>query len=304
MSVKRKGLTVVACLLRTAVATGPSLSLLAQGPAPSARPIVALDAGSRTLTPPPPFDQEFLLKIPKIGAFCARRVLVGLATPPLESGVTFIGDPKQDLPRRDDIGNRCEGDVHFLVAPLDPNRRYLIKIEYVNAAENHRLDSLAMVTVARADLTAHFDADLGGIWAPRPGPALVAMSSNLHFYFVPINKSETISNRNDSIRDWVFKRFSIFAGLSAVRLISGSPIENRVTNGNPVIGIGLKPRFSSTSRRFDFFRLTAGFLYYAQKDPNPIVTTKHPKKAPFIGLTGDVEIEKVLAPLGALLGLK
>lgn len=167
--------------------------------------------------------------------------------------------------------------------------------------------SSAMVNVigtAAANLTNHFDTDFGIVWSPRPGPAYVGAGSNVHFYFVPINKSESLENRRPTLRDQVLKRLSVFAGLAFVKLHASESVENRSEFGNFVTGVGLRPRFSGPLRRLDFFRLNGGVMYFHQTNSNPLITELSDAHAPFVSVTGDLDLRTVLGPLAALLGIR
>lgn len=296
------------------IAVLPTDALTQSASKTNVRPIVTLDVAG--VSPAPPFDQTFVLRIPVKGNKCAHSVLYAEATRNVGSGAHFATSDVDSSVAMQFLTTFCDEASFFLVKPLAPNKRYLFRvlIDTKSVVESvlgrttswmrPASDTTDFLVDLSADLTTHFDADFGVIWTPRPGPQLVAFGSNVHLYFVPINKSESVNNRNDTWRDQIFKRVSVLVGLAAVQIASGALVENRTKAGNPLVGIGFKPRFAGSARRFDFFRLNAGVLFFSQKDPNPLVGEMRKKVAPFLSLTGDVEIQKLLSNLGGLIGAK
>lgn len=181
---------------------------------------------------------------------------------------------------------------------------------YIRPIKDHATkDSVVVETrnifvETHADFANHFDTDFGVFMTHHnPGPGYIGAGTNVHFYLSAVNKKER-GFRRTSLRDQLFKRVSLFAGLSFVTLQAKEEVKNRYDVGNPLFGLGIKPRFRGRGEYWNFFGLNAGLVYFQQDAANPLVTDGKIKHAPFVSITGDITLKELLGPLATLLGVK
>jgi hypothetical protein len=304
------------------------------------RSIIRANLAARTLESVPPFDQHFALAV-KWPANTQRIIMKYCrGDSPCQSTLAELQQPAENGVRGDDavflippLRPNQKYTFEFTLIPLKAQARVQTT---VTSQTNHvertarsghapetthlrtvKTDSIlpgpqddstpvmvSLVAEAHADLRRHFDTDFGVIWSPRPGPAYMGAGSNVHFYLTPINKDETRLDRRRNLRDQVLKRVSLFAGLSFVTLRTSESVENRYELGNPVWGVGIRPRFGGNAKRLDFFRVNAGMVYFKQRHANPLVEELANAQAPFVSVTGDIDLRSVLTPLAGLLGIR
>jgi hypothetical protein len=193
----------------------------------------------------------------------------------------------------------------FAIAPLPPNRSYifdfvLYRDSIVERGPTRRdtlkvqIDSLRLAQAPHPDLTNHFDLDAGAVRSNRLQYTGVVM--NFHYYAVPINNNECPENYRG--RNRLLKRVSVFAGMSVLKIHSVENVEPLFASGTPVVGIGLARLPGLGPVRID-----GGYVFVKRKDANPLVDRKHTRADPFVGLTVDFQLRKVLGPLAGLVGL-
>ena len=96
----------------------------------------------------------------------------------------------------------------------------------------------------------------------------------------------------------LLRQVSVFAGMSVLKIHSVEDVNPLVGAGSPVVGIGVARIPGLPPLGFN-----AGYVFVKQKDPNPLVSRDHTRADPFVSLTVDFELRKVLGPLAGLLGL-
>jgi hypothetical protein len=88
---------------------------------------------------------------------------------------------------------------------------------------------------------------------------------------------------------------------------SREEVTSPIALGAPIAGVGLRspfywPYWLSTGRwLLQNMRLNAGFIWFDQEDPNPLVDRKLTKFDAFASLTLDVDYKAILGPLGNLI---
>lgn len=166
---------------------------------------------------------------------------------------------------------------------------------------------IEVVGAAPSSFVHHVHQDFGFVWAPKAD--YFGAASTLHFYAVPVNKMALPQGLE------LEKRISLFVGIVFQKLFApGSdifhpsrddkPVENLLSIGSPVVGIGIRPGFGSTGRyiwqKVVGFRLNFGLVFFNQTDANPLVNEKRLKAAYTINVTYDIELQKLLKPLTGL----
>lgn len=253
---------------------------------------------SLRLVPPafdsaPPFDQRFSIVVTVPAGVTAVTMRYGPAG-------QALGDP---VTRRTaefyQVGTREQ--VAFPVEPLDADKAYRFRFEFEPSGG---AEPVEITATAAASYRNHFDTDFGVLWSPRPGPAFTGASTNVHFFFVPINPAENPKTYR-GISENVWKRLSVFAGLTVIRFASSEEVANLYEPGNLVAGVGVRPQMSGRGERFvNFLRLNAGWIVFRQDDPNPLVDEGYVKASPVFGLTANLQVSDVLAPIAAILGIR
>ncbi|MEM1095523.1 MAG: hypothetical protein AAGJ10_13060 [Bacteroidota bacterium] len=162
----------------------------------------------------------------------------------------------------------------------------------------------------KAAWTDHFVSDVGTLYAPKAG-YYFGLYTGLHLHLVPVKRDAELHGFDP------LKRFSVFTGLVVTNLggPSDNPVINRTAIGNPVVGAGFRaPFFWRTKRDLDtstphylwyqqifmYSRINAGWLFYAQDDPNPLVTKNRNRADFFVSLTVDFKPQTILGPLAGL----
>ncbi|HET7463859.1 MAG TPA: hypothetical protein VFJ82_21565 [Longimicrobium sp.] len=249
-------------------------------------------------------------------------------------------DPRAGL----DDSTRALQTSFAVVLPrtLRPNRNYLFEIKLYDAKDNDRIrlpafdpkqprtectalsemrdslrgivlltDSFTVRGQTPTDYKQRFDNDIGLVRSERF--QYVGFVSNLHYYFVPINKNEDLADPNLSHSQQFLRRFSLMAGLSLARVSSNANVDNVFGIGTPMVGVGLRgplywPSVTPKSDQFRSFfqpmRLNAGIIWFKQKDANPLVAEMHTKRDFFVSVTADVGLKTVLGPFAGFFGSK
>jgi hypothetical protein len=259
----------------------------------------------------PPFDEPFLIRV---------------VTPDVANTVQLRWGPTQrDLPKRggarprtyqmssptvvrsraDTIRALKEGKHVFEVDRLDPYRTYMFVLEYLDG-QTPRSNVIAadtVITTTNASYKDRFDLDFGVGWSPRPGPRFLGGTSNVHIYAVPINPREDPADYEGLENVW--KRVSLFAGLTLVRFDAKDEVTDLFTLGNLTTGLAFRLQVPNGRADFlNFFRLHGGAMVFRQDDPNPTVTRLKVKASPLVGLGMDFEVKDFIGPLVGIFGLK
>lgn len=301
--------TVVLLLLLA----GTAASLPAQRGCDSAavlRPTVNADLAARSFKEPVPFNIGFTLKVPfptMTGGFTLDSMVLERGAPVLVGNQFILADPIREgkaWPSRQPVnGTGAEFDIERLT----PNqtqffdfRLFASRVDTVHPGgrgvrpQTVRRDTVRTVRIAarpKKDVTNHFDADVALVGSSRA--EYVGVGTNLHAYAMPINRAECAAEYSGW--DHVFKRVSLFAGVSVVKLDSEADVSHLYAGGTPMFGLGFNrlPHLGP-------LRVNAGVVVLRQKDANPLVSTTHDVWDPFLSASFDVEFKTLLAPLTAL----
>lgn len=129
-----------------------------------------------------------------------------------------------------------------------------------------------------------------------PGYSQLFIYEGVNFYFMPVNKDAPLSYFKKT-RYWWLKRLSVHLGLTQnlikvdnkryVPLIDGV--------GSLIVGTGL--RFNR------IMRINAGYMFFYEKDNNPLKDEKHFTALPQFSLTFDINIAKALGGFGRRLNI-
>jgi hypothetical protein len=269
-----------------------------------ARSSVTADLATQQWTGSFPFDEVFTLRlaIPELEPVSPRMNEIRLAYGPAreESHTASDGTVTRDLVMAEPIdrdvvpltGPVKVKEVFFTVGPLDPSRVYLFDFQLFS--DTTRRASVRMAAASRPDVTSHFDLDAGVLRSNRL--QYTGMVIDAHYYLVPVNNNECPDNYRGA--EEILKRVSLFAGISVLRLSSKDNVHNFFERGAPAIGIGLN--------RLPYLgpvRINGGLLFVKQDHANPLVSERVTKADPFVSVTVDFELRRVLGPLAGLFGL-
>lgn len=259
------------------------------------RPAVKLDLSRKAFDPALPFGEGFQLT----GQIPEEVYRVSLRYGPTsvdEAGrrsTVFVSE--YTFPRSDVIQQQ---EFAFHIRPLRANRDYLFELNFhkESTRDSTRKDTLTdkveIIARARASLANHFDSDIGLMNSFRAG--YWGLVTNAHLHVVPVNKNEELGNRPALER--LAKRLSVFGGLALHKFGADDDVEPFWDVGSPVAGLGLRGIAG-----LDGLRVNGGIVWVKQEDTNPLVSERHTKRDGFVSVTGDVEIQKLLGPLLAIL---
>lgn len=167
-------------------------------------------------------------------------------------------------------------------------------------------DSFSVRGETPTDYKQRFDNDVGIVHTDRFG--YTGFVSDLHYYFTPINKNEDLGDPELGLGGQLVRRVSVMAGL-AVKLDSRSEVDNVLSFGTPMAGIGIrgplywpstKPHSPQYRSFFQPMRLNVGIIWFKQKDANPLSSATHIKRDLFVSLTADVALKTVLGPFASV----
>lgn len=154
---------------------------------------------------------------------------------------------------------------------------------------------------ARAPFTSHFNTDFGVMHAP--GANYWGITSALHFYpFSPINKKSDLMQFS-GLQRWG-QRISVFAGLSFQEIASERNVENVLSIGTPIIGIGIRgfPYIRRSDNAYyrriaQPIRINFGLVWFNQDIANPLVNEKKLVADFFFSTTVDTDLLGILGPI-------
>lgn len=251
--------------------------------------VVEFDPATDRMTAALPFGERFLLKLPVPDGVVAVAVAYGETT---KVGVLLVDLPVVDV----GTGPLETGNVSFEIPPLDPRKEYRFNVTYRDSVTvpgsltvKRARESVREVTgKASASGIDHLVTDLGFLRTNRA--SYWGAVTSVHVYGVPINKSESLSFSDLAF----FRRVSGLVGLSIVEFDSDADVEKFFPAGSPVLGMGVRIN--------RVIRVSTGFMFFRQTDPNPLVDKKYTKADHFVSLSLDVDYKALLGPVGAVLG--
>lgn len=134
-----------------------------------------------------------------------------------------------------------------------------------------------------------------------PGYEQLFFYEGVNFYFAPVNKDAPLSTfplRGTSFREWISKRFSLHFGLTQSLIEVGNkryaPLLKGL-NSSLLAGVGLRIN--------RIVRLNVGYIFFYEKDNNPIVDNNHFTAMPQVSVTFDLNVGKALGGLGKKIGI-
>lgn len=134
-----------------------------------------------------------------------------------------------------------------------------------------------------------------------PGYEQLFFYEGVNFYFAPVNKDAPLSTfplRGASFREWISKRFSLHFGLTQSLIEVGNkryaPLLKGL-NSSLLAGVGLRIN--------RIVRLNMGYIFFYEKDNNPIVDQHHFTAMPQVSVTFDLNVGKALGGLGKRIGI-
>lgn len=134
-----------------------------------------------------------------------------------------------------------------------------------------------------------------------PGYEQLFFYEGVNFYFAPVNKDAPLSNfslKRASFREWLSKRFSLHFGLTQSLIEVGNkryaPLLKGL-NSSLLAGVGLRIN--------RLVRLNLGYIFFYEKDNNPIVDNNHFTAMPQVAITFDLNVGKALGGLGKRIGI-
>lgn len=288
--------TCLSCLLPTGTLTAQKSA--DASPSPSGALVVKLDPASGTFDKALPFDEDFYVVVPgdhysvvELSYGYLKHRQTGDVYEPIASRLVLSGN---------DLRVRGAG---FKIGRLLGNRR----LRFTFVATEGRDTTATIVAEGRTATTFrdYFRTDLGVVYAPRllsngsDWPHYVGGASTVHIYLVPINDEENA----EQIRDWgnVWKRVSLTAGLVLFDIRSDVPIDHSFSTGSPTLGLSVRPLLPRHFVFLNAFYLNAGYMFFQQKDANPLITSEHRKHTTFLGVAVGIDWKDVFGPLTALL---
>lgn len=288
------------------------------------RPTVNADLAARRFKEPVPFNIGFTLLVPfpeMTGGFRLDSMTLHRGLPGEVDGQLGIAAPIRVGVASPAKASVKGGGAEFDIGPLRPNERQFfdftlygtrvdtipipvagapvppltipMRIDTVPARDTVVAEKRLVRISARPkkDISNHFDADLAVVGSSRA--EYIGVGTNVHGYAMPINRAECTSQ----YRGWdhLFKRVSLFAGVSVVELDSEADVSHLYASGTPMFGLGFN--------RLPYLgplRVNAGVILLRQQDANPLVSDTHDVWDPFLAASFDVELKNLLAPLAAL----
>jgi len=171
--------------------------------------------------------------------------------------------------------------------------RFLVE-EFPNVLSNSFLLNTYLLksrpTIITASENPYISLDLGISYAPALRSAFLYAGAN--FYFVPVNKKAPLSTFKN--RDKFWKRFCLLVGITTSGVEEGNT-KNLFSGGSIVLGAGW--------RMTDVIKLNGGYLFFKQKDENPLVNQDRKKATGFASISFDINIKSVIGKqLGELFG--
>jgi len=137
--------------------------------------------------------------------------------------------------------------------------------------------------------------DFGFSYAP--GYEQLFFYEGVNFYFAPVNKDAPLRNFT-SFRDIIGQRLSIHFGITQSLI----DVENKRyaplfkgLNSSLLAGFGVRIN--------RIVRLNYGYVFFYEKDNNPVIDKKHFTAMPQVALTFDLNIAKALGGLGKRIGI-
>lgn len=271
----------------------------AQG-SPRAIPLVNIEKGTLEIATPLPFDVPFHLRVPLVATVDSVRLTIAEA-----GGVTPV-----HVARMVTTSSFFAAHAVFRVPRLEPNRRFDIRVELcgsdttgsgtphswcaagktMTSGGKAYTDIIAVVASTTAGWSTHFDTDVGVFRSAEA--EYWGAAYNMNVYARPINKNEVLDRTGTT--NQLFKRTSLTVGLSLFEFRSGAVVQPFWTVGSPKVGLSL--------RVLGPMRIGAGFVFFRQEDPNPLVTRTTSRRDGFLSLDADIEVRSVLGPLAAIFG--
>lgn len=129
-----------------------------------------------------------------------------------------------------------------------------------------------------------------------PGYEQLFIYEGVNFYFMPVNKDAPLSNFCKR-RYWWLKRLSIHLGLTQnlIKVENNRYVPLIDGIGSLLIGAGLRIN--------RIMRINAGYMFFYEKDNNPLKDEKHFTALPQFSFTFDINIAKALGSFGTRLKL-
>jgi hypothetical protein len=185
------------------------------------------------------------------------------------------------------------------IRPLEANQPYLFRFvlwhfdkDSVTSHVDTLRETIRIVAVPRATLANHFDADFGVMHSGRTG--YWAVVTDAHYYLVPINKNEDLSELDPISR--LQRRLSVFAGLAVQEIAATRDVHSLWDGvGSPVLGVGYRGFLG-----LEPLRLNSGVVFYQVK-PDPESEDLRKQRDLFVSMTADFDLKSIVAPLAALL---
>lgn len=201
--------------------------------------------------------------------------------------------------RREQLAKDVQKVREKLFFHIDWLRKLHAKLEQRQEAIDRLVDQLALeletqvallgTTVGDYETRASFyiSADVGVGFAPDVEEMFTYFGTNI--YFRPVNKKAPLQGLSFK------KRFSIMLGLTNESLESEGQLKGIVGTSPLLVAGGF--------RLNDFIRLSAGTVIFKDEDPNPLITEESLAWSPYVSISIDWNLRKILARFGGALNL-
>lgn len=178
-------------------------------------------------------------------------------------------------------------------------RRDAIIAQFPNILADKLIATTAtMYDVSAADIasasTPYIGLDFGLSYIP--GYSQLFLYEGVNIYLVPVNKNAPLSTFKNKWNNFL-KRFSIHFGLTHDLIKVENPrYQKLIANiGSLMLGAGIRLNRA--------MRINAGYMFFYEKDNNPLLEKKHFTAMPQISLTFDINIAKAFGSIGKRLNV-
>lgn len=291
------------------------LGVQGQPPAPVAPAVataVPLDIGKRTLGEVP-FDKAFYFTGEVKPEWNVKTILCEMAHGHNLTKAVFVKITQATISANNQfvlpyISKKTAFTKDFLL----PDRTYTLKITALDKDGRAIPEySFTYGIVTSSKFGDHAKLDFGVGYAPKPQASFGATTVNL--YLTPINEETDLRDISDWKRNLLL-RVGFYAGIAPILFSSDTeqPLKNRFAVGNFVYGIGIRSPFYGWHNVFKNrvgqkllqpMRLKAGWFLFKQSDANPLITAERSKRAPYVGISYDINIASLLGPIGKIVQL-